>query len=285
VADKALMVREDLSLQDLGTVLAKSGFFADTRDAGQAIVKVLAGRELGLGAIAAMTGIYIVKGRVTLSANLMAALVKRSGKYNYRILEHTEKVCEIAFFEGKEEVGRSRFTLEDAKRAGTQNMEKYPKNMLFARAMSNGVKWFCADVTGGPIYTPDELGAQVDGDGDVIEMPAQASKTANGNGHAPEPEPGEELLETKVPTTNHEAPTEKFTPAKFKVRAETPEWKAGCAEIAQRFPKYAQADGTPNQFHILSAAKKCGFDEVNDGNYEDAIDKIIESAGAEAQPA
>ncbi|RDT44717.1 hypothetical protein DXF87_27490, partial [Enterobacter roggenkampii] len=37
-------------------------------------------------------------------------------------------------------------------------MDKFPKNMLFARAMSNGVKWFTPDVFSGPVYTPEELG-------------------------------------------------------------------------------------------------------------------------------
>ena len=31
---------------------------------------------------------------------------------------------------------------------------KYPRNMLFARAMSNGVRWFAPEATGGlPVYT------------------------------------------------------------------------------------------------------------------------------------
>src|SRR3972149_5956164 len=56
---------------ELGGILAKSGFFADSREAAQCVTKILAGRELGIGPVASMTGIYIVKGRVTLSANLM----------------------------------------------------------------------------------------------------------------------------------------------------------------------------------------------------------------------
>lgn len=44
--------------------------------------------------------------------------------------------------------------------------------MLFARAISNGAKWYCPDLSGGPLYTPDELGAQVDGEtGEVIDAP------------------------------------------------------------------------------------------------------------------
>lgn len=165
----ALTVHDDMSLSDLGNVLAKSGFFQDARDASQAIVKVLAGRELGFGPIASMTGVYIVKGRPALSANLMAAAIKRSGRYTYRVVRLDDQACEIAFFENGQEIGRSQFTADDAKRAGTQNMDKFPRNMLFARALSNGAKWFCPDIFGGPVYTPEELGAAVDEDGDVID--------------------------------------------------------------------------------------------------------------------
>lgn len=159
----------------LGKLLAQSGYFADSRDAGQAVVKVLAGAELGFGPIASMTGINIIKGKVTLSANLIAAAIKRSGRYNYRVRKMTDTECEIVFFEGKDEIGVSTFTAKDAANAGLSgdNWRKFPRNMLFARAISNGAKWYCPDLSGGPLYTPDELGAQVDGEtGEVIDAPA-----------------------------------------------------------------------------------------------------------------
>lgn len=157
-------------LQELGSLLAKSGYFQDAKDMAQAVVKVLAGKELGIPPVASMTGINIITGRVSLSANLMASCVKRSGKYNYIVKELTDTACEIHYFEGKEQIGVSRFDLGDAKRAETKNMQKFPRNMLFARAMSNGAKWYCADVFGGPVYTPEELGAKVDERGEVIEI-------------------------------------------------------------------------------------------------------------------
>jgi hypothetical protein len=43
--------------------------------------------------------------------------------------------------------------------------------MLYARALSNGAKWYCPDVFGGPIYTPDELGAVVDGETGELGRP------------------------------------------------------------------------------------------------------------------
>src|SRR4051812_22101371 len=69
----------------LAEVMARSGFFGDSRDAAQAAVKILAGREMGFGVVQSMTGIHVVKGRITLSANLIAAAIRRSGRYDYRV--------------------------------------------------------------------------------------------------------------------------------------------------------------------------------------------------------
>ena len=125
--------------------------------------------------------------------------MRRSAKYDYEAFEHSEEACRIAFYEAefKPEIralkrallkgeidksvyeervsmialGISEFTADDAKRVGTKNMDKFPKNMLFARAISNGVRWFCADIfLGAPVYTPEELGATADDEGNVIEI-------------------------------------------------------------------------------------------------------------------
>ena len=165
----------------LGNVLAASGFFADSKGGAQAAVKVMAGQELGFGPIASMTGIYIVKGRVTLSANLMAAAIKRHPHYTFRVKEHTAEVCSIDFIEDGEVIGTSTFTMQDAKDAGlagSETYKKFPKNMLYARALSNGAKWYCPDVFGGgPMYTPDELTDAVtyDADGTITHVEEDAA--------------------------------------------------------------------------------------------------------------
>jgi hypothetical protein len=187
----AIAIRDDMSLGQLGEMLARSGYFTDARDAAQCVVKVLAGKELGFGPVASMTGVYIVKGKVSLSANLMAAAVRRSGRYTFKVNTLTPTACEIEFFEiiaGKREsLGVSAFTLADAQKAGTQNLDKFPRNMLYARAMSNGVKWFTPDVTGGPVYTPEEMGERVNEDGEIID--AQPIKPAPYVAPAPAPIP------------------------------------------------------------------------------------------------
>ena len=190
-------------LKQIGALLAESGYFnSDNARASvaQLVVKVLAGRELGYGPWASASGIHIIQGKMTVSANLMADAVKRSGRYDYRIREMSDKRVAIEFFalEGgkRESLGTSEFTLEDGRKAGTKNLDKFPRNMLFARAMSNGVKWFCPDVfSGNAVYVPEEMGANVDGDGNVIDVPRSVNSVTgevtygtpaprNGNGHA-----------------------------------------------------------------------------------------------------
>jgi hypothetical protein len=157
-------------VMSIGKAFAESGMFADTKSAAQAIVKIQAGQEIGIPPFAAMTGIHIIQGKPTIGAGLIASRVKGSGKYDYKVIQQDEKICSIDFYQGVNKIGNSAFTIEDAKKAGTKNLDKFPKNMLFARAISNGVKWFCPDVFSGPVYVPQEMGATVNEDEEVIEV-------------------------------------------------------------------------------------------------------------------
>lgn len=182
--ETSLIIRTMDDATKAAQAMSKSGFFADTKEASQAIVKILAGQELGFGPFASMTGVNIIQNKPVLAANLLAAAVKRTGKYNYRVTKHSETECEITFFEAGQEVGKSAFTMADASKAGVatkDNWKKYPRNMLFARALSNGQKWYAPDVfNGATVYTPDELGATVDEEGNAV-IDAKAEEVTSGN--------------------------------------------------------------------------------------------------------
>jgi hypothetical protein len=155
-----IVKHEPASFQDImsiGKAFAESGMFADIKSAAQAVVKIQAGQELGIAPFAAMSGIHIIQGKPTVGAGIMAAKVKASGKYDYEVVQMDEKVCSLDFYQGKKKLGNSKFTIEDAKKANTKNMDKFPKNMLFARAMSNGVRWYTPDIFTSPVYTPEEM--------------------------------------------------------------------------------------------------------------------------------
>ena len=160
--ERALTVRETM---DIAAQFAKSGMFPDSKAAEQAFVKVMAGQELGVPPFAAMTGIHVIQGKATLGAGIIASRIKASGKYDYRVLRLDDEGCELAFFENGNQAGLSSFDKADAKAAGVLSnptWTKFPRNMCFARAISNGARWYCPDVFSGSVYTPDELGADVD---------------------------------------------------------------------------------------------------------------------------
>jgi hypothetical protein len=169
------IVKSTSDALSIGETFFKSGMFADIKSAQQAVVKIMAGAEMGISPFAAMAGIHIIQGKPTIGAGLMAARVKGFGKYDYRVVEHTDKVCAIEFLEklpanGLKSLGISTFTIEDARKAGTKNLDKFPKNMLFARAMSNGVKWYTPDIYESPVYVPEEMEAVTE-DASSIEIP------------------------------------------------------------------------------------------------------------------
>jgi hypothetical protein len=152
-----------LNVDDMARVakaLANSQRFGNNLSIEAAFVSVLAGQELGIPPFAAITGIHVIQGKPVLGAGILAGLVKASPKYDYRVQKHTDEECVIAFFEGGDHVGDSAFTMADAKKANllkNTTWSQYPRNMLFARAMSNGVAFFCPDVTNGRVYTEGEI--------------------------------------------------------------------------------------------------------------------------------
>lgn len=156
------------SVNELGRIakmLAMSGYFASNGNmdaqVAQLATRILAGQELGFGPFASANNIHIIKGKPVIGANLMASAVKSNPRYDYRVRAWTNDECRIEFLENGKSVGESTFSMADAKQAGLagkDNWKNYPRNMLFARAMSNGVRLYCPDVFGGnAVYTGDEL--------------------------------------------------------------------------------------------------------------------------------
>ena len=141
-------------------VMVASGFFKDTKTTAQALVKIMAGREMGFTAFQSMKYIHIFEagGNVQMQIGypLVAARINASPNYRYEVEEHTDKACRIAFYRlsqgGERKLGVSALTIEEAKRAGLTNKStwtNWPRTMLFARALTNGAKWYCAEVLGG----------------------------------------------------------------------------------------------------------------------------------------
>lgn len=114
---------------------------------------MLAAREMGISPMAALNGgLNIINGKVEISARMMSALVRRAG----HSLETKEETDESVTVHGKRaDNGNEQtvtFTLKDAQKAGLVKAgggwTKFPKDMLFARALSRLARQLFSDVIG-----------------------------------------------------------------------------------------------------------------------------------------
>ncbi len=157
----------------------RSGFFDSAKTASHAFAKILAGQELGLGPLASMSQIHIFQGKVELSATLLGALIKKSGKYDYKIVTTTDTECVADFFEntknGKSLLGRMKFDEADAKKAEllTKAMwKKHPRDMFRSRCLSAGARTYTPDVfigIGGAAYVFGEVDPESEVQNDFSE--------------------------------------------------------------------------------------------------------------------
>lgn len=189
VSGESQIIKKQLSYSEIEQVsraFVASGMFGrDVDKISKAITKIMAGQELGLAPFASMRAVHVIEGNATLSANTMAGMVKSSGRYDYEVVKKEIDECVIDFYEirkGKRvKLGTEKFDEAEAKAAqllNKQNWQKYPKAMMFARCISNGVRTYCPDVFSGMlVYTPDELNARVSDSGDVIDMDGEGNVT------------------------------------------------------------------------------------------------------------
>lgn len=163
---------QEMTVNDLKNIandFAKSGYFQDAKDAAQAVVKIQAGRELGLGPVYSMTHIYIVKGKIAVAAEVMGALIKRTNRYDYSVKKLDDEECVLLLTDNGKEAYTSKFTMTDAKRADLVKPDsgwvKWPRAMLMSKALSQGARIVCPHVISG-IYTPEDFGLEQNSEGD-----------------------------------------------------------------------------------------------------------------------
>lgn len=123
---------------------------------------------LGLHPMSAVTGIHVIDGKPTASAALISALVRRAG-HRLRVTgDDTHAVAEITRSDDPDFVFRAEWTLSRAKQAGLAGKKvwsQYPAAMLKARAITEAARDACEDALAGLHYTAEELGAEVDAEG------------------------------------------------------------------------------------------------------------------------
>lgn len=156
----------------LGMSLYKGRMFAGYGSGEAVLSTVMAGRELGLPAIASLRAFHVIEGKMSLSAGAMVALVLKSGLAEYfEPLEFSET---SATYETKRKGARNpvklTHTIEMARKAWSKGKTaaeqeeswqksgwgKNPTDMLVARATARLCRMVYADLLAG-LYSPEEL--------------------------------------------------------------------------------------------------------------------------------
>lgn len=127
------------------------------------------GRAVGIEPMIALQNITMIDGKASASALLIGALVRRGG---YEIESEVEATgATVTIRRNGKITGTGEFTLVDAKRAGLlregSGWTKYPRDMLYARALTQAARQGAQDAMLGLAYTSEELGLEIDEDGQV----------------------------------------------------------------------------------------------------------------------
>lgn len=160
----------------LGATLIESGLLPNAVDKPEkAMAIMLTGQELGVPAMFALKNITVIQGTPAPSEQLMGLLIRRAG-HKLRVVESTNERCTVEGVRADDPRHRQRvtFTIEDAKRAGLlskNSWRNYPRAMLRARAKSELGRSMFEDALAGLVYLAEELGAEVDAEGEIVDAP------------------------------------------------------------------------------------------------------------------
>ena len=149
------------TMERVAEKLFRAGVFsAEVKSADTAFAIILAGHELGFDPMASARNIALVKGKVSLSADAMVGLVKRSSVCAaWLVVDSTATECTIATTRhGDATPTVLTYTIAMATRAGltgSQTWRAHPEAMLRARCGAAIARAVYPDVCGG-LYEPDE---------------------------------------------------------------------------------------------------------------------------------
>ena len=129
-------------------------------------------RSIGLNPLDALNGaMYFVNGKVELSANTMNYLIRNQG---HSITKDDKSNSEICILRGKRadngDTWTASFSIKEAKLAGIYKnvWEKYPDDMLFARALTRLARQLFADVLKG-CYVEGEISSAIEAEKNLMK--------------------------------------------------------------------------------------------------------------------
>ena len=165
--ERSLEPRSMMEARSLSKWMFESRMFSDYGSQQAVLSTMLLGRELGLPAMAALRSVHVIEGKHSLSADLMVALVLKSGIAEYfQLVDSTDVICTYETHrKGAPNPMRLSYTIQQADQAGLLFVRpkkqpgawhKIPTQMLRARCKSELARLEYPDLLAG-LYTPEEL--------------------------------------------------------------------------------------------------------------------------------
>lgn len=189
-------------IERMAGAICKSGLFG-IKQPEQAIALMLIAQAEGIAPVLAARDYHIIQGRPALKADAMLARYQAAGGRVEWAEMSDVAVAGIFSHAASPRPVTIRWTIEDAKRAGLtgkDNWRAYPRQMLRARVISEGIRATFPGVTVGT-YTVEEVQ-------DMAPLPAQPRTYTPA---AQEPEPitvHAEVVAVAPPQSEHDEPSE-----------------------------------------------------------------------------
>jgi hypothetical protein len=205
--------------------LVKSGFLPQAvNSVPKAIAIMTLGRELGIGAWAALSSINVIQQKPTVSPQLMLALINRSGQLEDITITSDNAGCTVTMKRKGRTPHTEIFIMANAttmQLSGKDNWKKQPATMMKWRAVAACARVVFADVILG-LYTPEEMGADViaddQGNMTVIDVATEPPPTLSVVRH--EPPQLAEVVTPVNPTSGATSAQPQASPAKSASSAE-----------------------------------------------------------------
>jgi hypothetical protein len=149
-----------MTIQDISTAgkaIAASGLFG-IKTTEQAVALMLIAQAEGYHPAIAARDYHVIQGRPTLKADAMLARFQSCGGA-VRWLDYTDQKCTAEFSHpqgGKIEISWDMARAKSAELGGKDNWKKYPRQMLRARVISEGIRTVFPGCVCG-VYTPEEV--------------------------------------------------------------------------------------------------------------------------------
>lgn len=175
-------------------------------NAANAFVAAETGVALGLEPLQALQSIAVIKGKATLSSDLMAAVIRGAG-HKLRVTENGPESVTVTLIRRDDPDFKYTVTWdrEKATRAGLWGQKgpwsQYPTQMLRARAISEVARQGASETLMGMIYTPEDFNT-----GDIVE-----AEIVHADTH-PAPAPAAPPQASRAPRPASSQPDRPLTP-------------------------------------------------------------------------